>query len=193
MKNGNSIQETRPERTCQKVYENYSSFKPHLQGDFHKRCGYCDCDDFHVGGSRGFQIDHFKPKVQFDGLKNNYSNLVYSCPYCNRAKWNKWKDDDGFIDPCTDEYDEHLCRNNLGQISYLTERGKYVFEELKLGLERHEIIWMLRKLEAQREKLGEHIKTLADAGHEKEIEALRAFFEIQNRVSKYTTLFRNTI
>lgn len=192
MKSKNNIQEIRPDRTCKETYKNYPSFKPCLRDDFNKRCGYCDCDDFQVGGSRGFQIDHFKPKAQFPDLENDYENLVYSCPYCNRAKWNKWEDVDGFVDPCTIEYDDHLYRNNLGQIYYHTVRGQYIFEELKLGLERHEILWMMRKLEAQRDALSDHLKSLGK-GHEKEVETMRLFIDIQNHVSQYTKLFRDSI
>ncbi len=188
----NSIQEKKPVKTCQKTYANYTSFKPYLRADFNNRCGYCDCDDYHAGGSRGFQIDHFKPVKLFEGLKLTYSNLVYSCPYCNRAKWDKWKDPDGFLDPCTTEYDDHLHRNDDGQIMYNSDRGKYIFEELKLGLERHEILWLIRKLENQKEVLN---KLLQDIGqeHEKEVDVLRRFVEIQNTVDQHTKLFRTSI
>ena len=47
-------------------------------------------------------------------------NLVYCCFYCNNAKSNKWKNNNGFIDPCTNEYNLHLCRNSRGQIKHRT-------------------------------------------------------------------------
>lgn len=189
----NNVQEIRPERACEKVYANYSSFKPYLRDDFNKRCGYCDCDDYHIGGSRGYQIDHFRPKKKFTSLANDYSNLVYSCPYCNRAKWDKWKNDNGFIDPCSDEYNDHLYRNEVGQIFYHTERGKYIFEELKLGLERHETIWQMRRLEEQRDALSQHIETRIGDDSEDILDILLTFKKIQDQISLYTNRYRSSI
>lgn len=188
----NKIQETKPKRTCDKNYANHSSFKPYLRDDFNMRCGYCDCDDYHAGGSRGYQIDHFKPQSQFKALKNNYANLVYSCPFCNRSKWDKWKDTNGFIDPCSNEYEDHLYRDEIGTIHYHTERGRYIYEELKLGLGRHQVLWMIRKLEKQRDALNEHLNKMG-VGDEKELEVLKAYRDIQNKVNLYTGLFRKEI
>ena len=191
MINGASVHEIKPVRTCSKVYANYPSFKPYLREDFNRRCGYCDCDDYHSGGSRGYQIDHFKPKDKFIELKEEYSNLVYSCPYCNRAKWSKWKDD-GFVDPCEDEYESHLYRNEKGMICYSTERGRYIFEEMNLGMERHEIIWMIRKLEVQKGLLKDKLDKLGQV-HDKRFEALDVFLKIQDKIDQYTKMFRQKI
>lgn len=51
MPNQYSIHAIKPKRTCTETYRNYLSFKPYLRGDFNKRCGYCDDDDFNAGGS----------------------------------------------------------------------------------------------------------------------------------------------
>jgi len=79
-----------PKRTCSKKYKSYHSYKSYLREDFSKRCGYCNDLDVLCGGRRGFQIDHFRPQKKFEHLKINYDNLIYSCPYCNRAKSDDW-------------------------------------------------------------------------------------------------------
>ena len=81
--------------------------------------------------------------------------MVYSCPYCNISKSNKWVggtaeewvvDNIGFIDPCSEEYSNHLGRRVDGSIYYKTQIGKYIYQELRLYLERHRIIYQLDEL-----------------------------------------------
>lgn len=102
-------------------------------------------------------------------LKYNYDNLVYTCPFCNRAKSDKWVGKDeteavvgnrGFIDPCSPDYSKNLGRNDKGSIVPLTDLGEYIYRELKLYLERHRICFMIdlidekrRLLKIKREKL----------------------------------------
>lgn len=151
-----------PERTCIKIYKNHRSFKPYLKKDFNERCGYCDAHHSWHGGSKFYQIDHFAPKGKFPSLINEYYNLVYSCYYCNHAKFEKWISADhtinvinneGFIDPCNDEYENHLERDDGGNIIYKSSLGKYMYVNLELGLERHSIYWNLDSLKRQREEL----------------------------------------
>jgi hypothetical protein len=188
------VQKVKPIRKCTKTYANYTSFKPYIREDFNKRCGYCDDLDIYHGGVRGYQIDHFKPHSipKFTPLKEEYSNLVYSCPFCNRAKSNKWKDVGGFIDPCEDEYDNHLVRNNKGQIIFKTEQGKYIYENLNLHLKRHELLWMIDKLEEQRMEIDDYLNILGE-GHELELQILREFRKIQTKIKEYTNLFSSEI
>ncbi len=188
------VQKKKPTRTCTRTYASYISFKPYIRADFNKRCGYCDDLDFYHGGSRGYQIDHFKPHsiARFSALKEEYSNLVYSCPFCNRAKSNKWEDTDGFIDPCDEEYDNHLKRNNRGQIVAITRRGQYIHKNLNLHLKRHELLWMIEKLEQQSIELDSRLDILGE-GHESELKILRKFRKIQNEIKKYTNLFHGEL
>lgn len=182
-----------PERKLvTKKYETYGQYKTFLRDDFHKRCGYCDCEDHFVGGSRGFQIDHFKPKKHFPSLETEYTNLVYSCPYCNRAKWDKWVEPDGFIDPCHSEYEENLYRNEKGQIKAQTERGKFIHKELNLSLFRHELIWMVEKLYQQMKLLKVIIESM-DKSHTQRIQILEHWYEISNEYIKYTDLHHSQI
>jgi len=186
------VHKHKPARTFSKAYANYGAYKPYLRDDFNRRCGYCDGLDLYSGGSRGFQIDHFKPKKLFAGLSTEYANLVYSCPFCNRAKWDKWKSSDGFIDPCDERYDECLYRNEKGQIKYKNSQGQYIYDNLNLHLRRHELIWIIEKLKVQRAQLDELLITLG-VGHEQELMILRQFREIQQKINKYSDIFYEEI
>ena len=129
---------------------NYRDYKEDLRDDFNSRCGYCDDDDRFMGGRRGFHIDHFAPKSKFEDLETVYSNLIYACPFCNISKSNDWPsnrsvenvvNDEGYVDPCDAQYDEHIARHDSGKIIAKSELGKYMHKKLKLHLMRHEMIW----------------------------------------------------
>lgn len=189
-----TVQKQKPIRTCTKTYAKYTLFKLYIREDFNKRCGYCDDLDIYHGGTRGYQIDHFKPHsiTRFICLKEEYSNLVYSCPFCNRAKSNKWEDTNGFIDPCDKEYDNHLERNNKGQIKSKTKQGQYIHTNLNLHLKRHELLWMIEKLENQSKEIDSYLNFLGE-GHELELKILREFRKIQTKIKEYTNLFHKEI
>lgn len=189
---GNNIQKTIPVRTCNEDFPKYTDYRLFLRDDFNNRCGYCDDDDFYSGGVRGYHIDHFKPKKHdlFPELMNEYSNLVYSCSYCNQAKSFKWKED-GFVDPCSNEYNNHLSRNEDGRIQHISERGKYIFYNLKLYLLRHDLLWSLDRLKEQKEELKEKINVSTDSTIS--IEDLKYFYDIQIVIDEYTDIFGETI
>ncbi len=152
----------KPRRTCKKKYANYSSYKKYLREDFNARCGYCDIWDRWFGGVGCYHIDHFAPKSKFEELKSEYSNLVYSCQYCNQAKKNDWVTDDpkishngktGYIDPCDTAYDKLFCRSDTGEIKPLTPIGEYMYRKLKFNRARHRVIWHLSLLYQQRKRI----------------------------------------
>ena len=191
----NKVRNLKPQRTCTKKYSSYRSYKKFLKLDFNKRCGYCDEADHWGGGWRNFDIDHFKPKNNndfpwFNKLEHCYKNLVYSCFYCNNAKSNKWKNIDGFIDPCSDEYDKHLCRNDRGKIEYKTLQGQYIYKNLKLWLKRHELLWLMDKLNAQKEQLDTILKSTKD---NEELTVLKTFKEVQDKIDYYYNLYNKEI
>ena len=104
-----------PKRSIITENFNYKAkkIKQQLAKDFHMSCGYCGDSHYFVGGINNFHVDHFAPKSRFKELENNYQNLVYSCPYCNCSKSNKWVGhtaeetivgNKGFIDPCDTIY-----------------------------------------------------------------------------------------
>ena len=137
------------------MWKTNKSNKQRLAIDFKHRCAYCDDLDKHGGGYNSYHVEHFAPKEKFSNLEFTYDNLLYSCPFCNLSKSNKWISEDhsisvvnnkGFLDPCEDEYYIHLKRGKNGNIVYTTELGKYIYEELKLYLKRHEVIFNLERI-----------------------------------------------
>jgi hypothetical protein len=117
----------------------WTEHKPDLQIDFNYQCGYCGSYD----GYRHtwFEVDHFIPKSLFLPLgklsTEEYSNLVYSCKFCNNNKSSKWPSDDvdiphknneGFVDPCDKDYDNHLFRLDNGGIMWKTDLGKWMWK-----------------------------------------------------------------
>ncbi|OPA02100.1 hypothetical protein BHL27_07060 [Bacillus cereus] len=163
-----TIHETRPVRSYsgEKWFTN-SSNKKRLAEDFKNKCGYCGDFDVYSGGYNVYHVEHFAPKEKFKELEFTYDNLLYSCPYCNLAKSNKWigktatesiVGDKGFVDPCTEEYDLHLGRDEEGSIIYKTSLGQYIYMELKLYLKRHKILYNLDKIRLKRNVLKEEIE-----------------------------------
>lgn len=142
-----------------KKYSNYRSYKDLLCEDFKSSCGYCGIHHIYFGEKFGFHIDHFAPKSKFPHLKDEYSNLIYSCPVCNCAKSNDWcgddehspiKDNSGYVDPCDPGYDELFYRNELGKICAAEGScvAEYMHKKLKFSLRRHSVYWMVDKLKA---------------------------------------------
>lgn len=137
------------------VWRTNRSNKKRLINDFEHKCAYCDDLDRYSGGSKMYHVEHFAPKEKFPELEYTYDNLLYACPFCNISKSNKWPSNsskisvvgnEGFVNPCTSEYDLHLGRRENGEIYYLTPLGEYMFYELKLYLQRHELIYNLERV-----------------------------------------------
>ena len=63
----------------------------------------------------------------------------------------------GFVDPCTDEYEKHLGRNTNGEIYYKTELGMYMFYEMKLYLQRHQLIYNLGRVHTKLKEVKKEI------------------------------------
>ena len=148
------------------VWRTNASNKKRLVVDFERKCAYCDDHDHYSGGYNSYHVEHFAPKEKFKHLEFIYDNLLYSCPYCNISKSNKWigKDEfenivgnNGFADPCTDDYNKHLGRDEDGSIIYITEVGKYMYFELKLYLKRHQLIHNLEKIRIKKKELRSKI------------------------------------
>lgn len=162
-----NIHKKKPELSAAGANLKYRNAKEQLAKDFNYRCGYCDDSHNYVGGSRNYHIDHFAPKSKFEHLKDYYGNFVYSCPYCNLAKSNKWVGstaeenvigEQGFINPCNEKYAKHIKRADNGQIVYITPLGKYMYNELKLYLKRHEIFYQLDEIDEKIKLMKEKIK-----------------------------------
>lgn len=153
-----------PIRKCTKKYVSYNSFKPFLATDFNYRCGYTDCSDFWFGGKSNFHIDHFIPwknHPDLPNLKNSYSNLVYCCSFVNILKSN---DETDYLDPCNTDYNDHFYRNLNGEIrpNPKSKSAIYMYDKLKLYMQRYQIIWMLDNLFNKVELLSNEIEITSD-------------------------------
>lgn len=138
-------------------YKRYKKYKKILCKDFYSRCGYCNDSHYLMGGKKTMHIDHFVPKVPFSHLENTYSNLVYSCFYCNNAKSNDWVTDDantsispdgnsGYVNPRLPAYDDLFTRNGKGSIIPNNKLAFYIYTNLNLGLKRHELLYTIERL-----------------------------------------------
>lgn len=163
-----------PRRTCNLQFLDYHAYKPYLEVDFCKKCGYTGCSQLWFGGKRTFQIDHLRPESKNPDLKNVYSNLVYCCSYVNRAKWDD--DSSNYLDPCEENYNIHFERDDRGFIVGKTKQGRYMVEHMHLYLFRYAIIWNLDRLNERIKKLiaidnpSQEIKEL-------KLEALEEFYK----------------
>lgn len=167
------IKKIKPKRTYTgEKWKTNQTNKKYLAEDFHYRCAYCDDFEKYNGGYRAYHVEHFAPKTKFPELEFTYDNLLYVCPYCNSSKSDKWPSSDssisvvgdkGFLDPCEDDYYNHLHREIDGSIGYSTPLGEYIYKELKLYLKRHKLIYRTCLLDEIITELGE----LIDAKKEK--------------------------
>lgn len=188
-----ALRETIPIRSSVTPRSNYRDYKGQLRRDFRKRCGYCDALDEYFGGRHGAQIDHFAPRSLFPDLETVYENLVYSCPFCNRAKSNKWIGDDykipnngtdGFVDPTSSEFDNHLARDRKGKVVALTKLGEYMVKNLNLRLIRHQYIWQAQKLDQIAERL-EQLRPHVAEDNLLYLNLLEAVADISSEYRKY--------
>ncbi|WP_242132609.1 HNH endonuclease [Aestuariivivens marinum] len=146
--------------TKQPTGKNWSEHKPDLREDFNCSCGYCDSYD----GFRHtyFEVDHFIPKSLFEKNGNieycQYDNLTYSCKFCNNKKGSLWPSKDetipnineeGFVDACSTEYEDHLYRTSSGSIMWKTPLGKWMATKAFRFDERERsiiVLWNLNEL-----------------------------------------------
>lgn len=173
--------------------------KKHLSKDFNHRCCYCGDKDEFQERYRNYQVEHFAPKSIFPFLKYNYDNLLYCCPYCNRAKSNKWPsstpalnvvNDQGFVNPCNEEYYTHVARKSNGKIIPLTALGRYMYNEIKLYLNIHEYSYNMEKFTMLSDRIeallnGDEISEL----QRKELEDLDR--KVLKKMKEYYSLYND--
>ena len=184
-----------PKRSRQSRKQNYRSYKKPLRADFQHKCGYCDDHDDAFGNERGSHIDHFAPKSKFPELQNEYENLVYSCPYCNGAKSDKWYGTDasipndgtkGFVDPCNTQLDQHLGRKASGEIFGLTPLGRFMVQILNLKLARHQFNWQHERIYRLRKDLSE-IRQMLPVQSDRRLELLEMIADLCDMEQRYTS------
>lgn len=170
----------------------WSEHKPDLREDFNEHCGYCGSYD----GFRNtwFEVDHFIPKSFFERLGNisteDYFNLVYSCKFCNNKKLKKWptqrediynKNDEGFVDPCDTDFDNHLYRTDDGAIMWHTNLGRWMatvgfkFDEREYSIK---LLWNLNEIRKIIQSLVELLKN--------EVEGSIKYNKIKRKAEEYS-------
>lgn len=186
------FREFKIERTCDKVYTDYHSYKKHLRVDFKGRCAYCNLLDTQI--TTPYEVDHFIPedifKNEWPELKTNYANLVYSCKKCNNAKGQQYKgnikdrviENEYFYDPTKIDYGKIFYRGDDGGIYSDDEKGRDMINKLKLYRPIHNLAWLceitkntLDRIDAQIETVGRHTekgKMLLEAKEE-----LRSYYD----------------
>lgn len=145
----------------------YQDARGILEEDFQFLCGYCGKDGKIM--REKFHIDHFVPKSLDKERENDYYNLVLACSKCNLSKSDKWPAGDkrysynaeeGFVDPVSDEYDQHMQRNEDGFVVGITSVGKSMCNMLHLDIRRTDLYW---KISVLRDKLTELEKLYGEA------------------------------
>lgn len=174
--------------------KNYSKHKPDLKKDFNNHCGYCGAYDGFGYTLTYFEIDHFIPKDFL--IKNNskiglckYSNLVYSCRFCNNNKTKFWpseKDDVfriknvGYIDPCDPDYEKQFYRNDDGAILWRTQLGKWmstVAFKFDIRIDEIKLLWKYNQTRKNIEKIAEILNQTPEGSDE--------FIEIKKKLSYF--------
>lgn len=164
---------------------NYRDYESDLRIDFQDTCGYCG-KSVNIT-KKGFEIDHFVPQSLDESRINDYNNLVYSCYQCNRKKHNKWPTKDinkshdgkeGFVDPVLAEYDEHLERNDDGDIIAKTELGNYMIKAFDFDKRPMREVWKLVKLSQERDRL---LLLKADSNN---LETFKCWQEVASQIEK---------
>jgi uncharacterized protein (TIGR02646 family) len=173
----------------------YRLYRNDLRQDFVGACGYCGDDDGRADPST-FHIDHFAPKKLFPDFELTYENLVYACRFCNVSKSDHWIGNDpkvphngsqGFVDPCSDDFDVHLGRDADGRIVAKTGLGSYIVRRLKLSLIRHELLWRARKARALQEDVDILIEKFNESGKAlpEYVTLLQSYRELQKLINDY--------
>lgn len=171
---------------------NYLIYKEQLVKDFRDLCGYCGKNRNYFFDN--FQIDHFRPKSKYPDLKNDYNNLVLSCPICNRNKSDDWPTNDknvyhndsiGYVDPASKEFDEVFYRYEDGNIFSNYDYGKYMITKLKFDIRPIKELWKLERLYQAKKNINQKIKQGKIS-----MDEYRDFYEISNEIDELTRFLK---
>ena len=97
-------------------------------------CGYCSISEIDAGSQ--LELDHFQP-IKHGGT-DDWDNLVYACPACNRNKASYWPSLDTpphmyLLHPLTDDLNIHIILLQDGHLAGLTPRGWFHIDWLHLN------------------------------------------------------------
>lgn len=149
-----------------KTVQRHQQHKPDLKVDFRSYCGYCHSHDRYR--DTFYEVDHFIPqdffKINGTISPTDYFNLVYSCRPCNNSKRKKWPsqsetvfhvNNEGFIDPCDDDFAKQFYRCSRGRIHARTKLGAWMHNAFKFHIRERELelIWQLERFHKVLQKL----------------------------------------
>lgn len=110
-------------------YTSYESYRPWLRDEFLFRCVYCLNRERWHSDDVAFNIDHFVPMAVSPQLGCKYSNLLYACARCNRAK----TDIVDVPDPCQIAFGKCLTVRESGVVEPLNGMGIKLTEAMALN------------------------------------------------------------
>ena len=180
----------------------YAGYRSCLRVDFNFRCAYCLAHEREVGPSEdygGFEIEHFKPQGlrQFRKFANTYSNLLWACPTCNRAKHHTWPDAAElalgmrFVDPSVEALGDYLSMSGNLVVGTLDPKrasaAEYMIDAIRLNRAAHKERRQRRKdiavkvatMEAMLEVFREDVAALTTPDQAKLDEISRAESELK--------------
>lgn len=123
-------------------FSRYKQYKHEIREDCQGRCVYCDLHENELGGLEFMSLDHFRPQTLYAKLKNNPTNLVWSCRLCNENKGNIWPAcgtpdtyvaTGGFVDPFTEDMHEYFDVSADGKLIPLKNPAHFMIRILKLN------------------------------------------------------------
>lgn len=102
------------------------------------KCMYCESKISHIDFAH---IEHIKPKAtdKYPQLEFDWGNLGYACPKCNNNKSDDYHADTPYIDPYSDNPEDHLFF--YGAVLFQrngSERGEITIRDI--GLNRAELL-----------------------------------------------------
>lgn len=183
-------------RTNYKKQNNIQAYSSILEEDFHNMCGYCGKElDIIPCPS---QKDHLIPKHEAkkrgrNDLLTSYENLVFTCRVCNRKKWNNWPLDTieqlndgekGFVDPASEEFDQHLARNEKGEIVSLSKVGQYMYSIFDFENRLTDVWWKISQIE----KLINEIDQMIE--EDESLENLRKYRMLHKEYKRFINLLK---
>lgn len=100
-----------------------------LREDHRSICYLCDRER-----DTDFEIEHFRSKQHFPLLKTAWSNLLFSCSYCNNKKSDKY---DNLLNPLENNIEEMICqemdlKNNRAKFSCVATPSDECVETIEL-------------------------------------------------------------
>jgi uncharacterized protein (TIGR02646 family) len=154
-----------PDKRRQQRFEFYAAIqiegvREALAKSFNDKCAYCESP---IESVTGYEVDCFRPRsraVNLDGtfspdhywwLIYEWTNLLFSCPTCNKLKGSRFPiegtrvaprvtDEDKLraekpllLDPCVDHPEEELIFDASGKVASNTQRGRKTIDVLGLN------------------------------------------------------------